>query len=304
MGYDSEEDSESDDEEPAYNENAGDAMVVRDKNAPDPKASKKKKKKKSKKGSKKGKSNGNSTFKYAFSDPYEVFKRDFENQFGRPYPGAINDFVDFNTPDMPPYQAPDTVAKNGTKGKKEDPQKKEKRGWFGRKKNTSEELEEPKARSSENQTQLAVVGRNTSIANKRIDPSSALVKVEKKNNRPTACETVTEQDGPITITKMKFTRPDGTVETVTMVRVVRSCSVFPNDLTAHPAITCVSTTILENRYSRSWPKQKEKFASPHQRRTKAFGINKRTGTKTVGKWQICRKEGRQEPGKTNHAKQK
>ena len=232
MGYQSEEDSESEDEEPAYNENAGDAMVVRDKNAPDPKASKKKKKKKSKKGSKKGRSSESSTFKYAFSDPYEVFKRDFENQFGRPYPGAMNDFVDFNTPDMPPYQAPDTAAKDGTKGKNNDPPKKEKRGWFGRKKNSTEELEEPKASSSANQTQLALVGRNTSIANKRIDPSSALVKVEKKNNRPTNCETITEQDGPITITKMKFTRPDGTVETVTMVRVVRMSSTFANNLSS------------------------------------------------------------------------
>lgn len=222
-GYPSEDEDESESEEPAYNESAGDAMVVRDANAPKPKAAKKKKKaKKAKKGSSKhGGSNDNSTFNYAFSDPYEVFKRDFEDQFGRPYPGAAYDFVDFNTPDMPPYQAPGTVALIGNKELKDDPKKKEKRGWFGRKKNTKEEEPEPtKATMAANETQLAVVGRNKSIANTRIDPSSALVKVEKKNNRPTSCETITEQDGPITITKMKFTRPDGTVETVTMVRLV------------------------------------------------------------------------------------
>ena len=283
MAYQSEEDSESEDEEPAYNENAGDAMVVRDKNAPDPKASKKKKKKKSKKGSsKKGGTNENSSFKYAFSDPYEVFKRDFEDLFGRPYPGAMNDFVDFNTPDMPPYQAPGTLAKDGTKGKNDDTQKKEKRGWFGRKKNSTEEPEKPNASSSANQTQLAIVGRNNSLANTRIDPSSALVKVEKKNNRPTACETITEQDGPITITKMKFTRPDGTVETVTMVRIVR---ILPYTMQIIFGSSSCNHVTSENRYSRSRPKQKKEFASPHQRRSKAFGIDKRTGTETIEKWQ-------------------
>jgi curved DNA-binding protein CbpA len=37
-------------------------------------------------------------FRYHFSDPYEVFKRDFREQFGIEYPGAQYDWVDFDTP--------------------------------------------------------------------------------------------------------------------------------------------------------------------------------------------------------------
>ncbi|GKY97263.1 hypothetical protein MPSEU_000684700 [Mayamaea pseudoterrestris] len=36
-------------------------------------------------------------FKFNPSDPYEVWKRDFELQFGRPYPGAVADVVSLDT---------------------------------------------------------------------------------------------------------------------------------------------------------------------------------------------------------------
>lgn len=36
-------------------------------------------------------------FKFNPSDPYEVWKRDFEDQFGRPYPGAVADVVSLDT---------------------------------------------------------------------------------------------------------------------------------------------------------------------------------------------------------------
>jgi curved DNA-binding protein CbpA len=36
-------------------------------------------------------------FKFNPSDPYEIWKRDFEDQFGRPYPGAAKDFVSADT---------------------------------------------------------------------------------------------------------------------------------------------------------------------------------------------------------------
>ena len=36
-------------------------------------------------------------FKFNPSDPYEVWKRDFEDQFGRPYPGSIADVVSLDT---------------------------------------------------------------------------------------------------------------------------------------------------------------------------------------------------------------
>jgi len=80
---DEDDDSESEDEE--YNEAAGDSIVVRDANAPKPKVSKKKKKsKRGKKGP--AKKDDGPAFKYHFSDPYEVFKRDFKDQFGFEYP--------------------------------------------------------------------------------------------------------------------------------------------------------------------------------------------------------------------------
>lgn len=213
-----EEEDDSEYEEYEYNEKAGDAMVVRDANAPKPKAAKKKKKKaKSKRG--KASKNDNPTFKYHFSDPYEVFKRDFKDQFGFEYPGAKFDFVDFNTPDMPPYQAPgpEDKKKNGKKDKggKTEP-KEEKRGWLGRKKKNQDNDDEPKGTGPPNDRQLALVGRKkNTLANPGAN-STALVAVEKKNNRPISCESTTVTDGPVTTTKMTFTRPDGTVETVTM----------------------------------------------------------------------------------------
>lgn len=41
-------------------------------------------------------------FQYQFSDPYEIWKRDFKDQFGFEYPGADYDFVSYDTPIIKP----------------------------------------------------------------------------------------------------------------------------------------------------------------------------------------------------------
>lgn len=50
-------------------------------------------------------------FKFNPSDPYEVWKRDFEIQFGRPYPGAAADFVSLDTHIFQKREGPTEVRK-------------------------------------------------------------------------------------------------------------------------------------------------------------------------------------------------
>jgi len=191
-------------------------------------------------------------FRYHFSDAYEVFKRDFKDQFGFEYPGAAYDFVDFDEPVMDPQPAMITDGKEGKKNKKEkksasvnkkdnnmkpasatEPKQKKSFNPFRRhKKSKDEESTTPKGAkpvntgvSSVNERQLvpsngsalATTRTSNALANPaRSDNSTALVKVDKRNNRPISMDSTTTKEGKVTTTKMTFVRPDGTVETVTM----------------------------------------------------------------------------------------
>lgn len=194
-------------------------------------------------------------FRYHFSDAYEVFKRDFKDQFGFEYPGAAYDFVAFDEPVMDPQSNQPAMITDGKEGKKS---KKEKKSASGNKKDNNiksagaiepkqkksfnpfrrnkkskeEESMAPKGAkpvntgiSSVNERQLvpsngsalATTRTSNALANPaRSDNSTALVKVDKRNNRPISMDATTTKEGKVTTTKMTFVRPDGTVETVTM----------------------------------------------------------------------------------------
>lgn len=158
-----------------------------------------------------GSSGSPAPFRYHFSDPYEVFKRDFREQFGIDYPGAKYDWVDFDTPTAVPKNgnALPMIANGNNPGTTTTAPKK---GFhlFRRKQLNGE--------NSKEENQL-VVRAPTSAGNQLANPSSsstAIVLVEKKNNRPISMDVTTSKDGPVTTTVTVMTRPDGSTEKVTM----------------------------------------------------------------------------------------
>jgi curved DNA-binding protein CbpA len=198
-------------------------------------------------GTNKGGSNGTyqdepPPFRYHFSDPYEVFKRDFRSHFGIEYPGAQYDWVAFDTPTSAP--APNnklllnsTSGNTNTKMIEGAPDKKKKGlNLFRRRNNKDKKAENVKDSSnkansnntsSSNQlvvrnptaatsTALATTNNTSALANGGSDNSRALVKVDKKNNRPVSMDVESKTEGKITTTVTTIVRPDGTVERVTM----------------------------------------------------------------------------------------
>jgi len=123
-------------------------------------------------------------FRPAFHDPYDIWKRDFKDQFGFEYPGAEYDF----TEDEPPKKAlpPSSPPASPTK------------------KNMSKDTP-PKLSNS---TDIVKHDKNAHA----IVPSSPGAK-GGRNNRPVAMEVKTVKDGPITTTITTFKRADGSTET-------------------------------------------------------------------------------------------
>lgn len=190
-------------------------------------------------------------FRYHFSDPYEVFKRDFRDQFGIDYPGAQYDWIDFDEPSVPTNRigTPAAIANGGgetrvhNNGRSNNAHSLEnhisKVGDGNKKKITfnpfrrnnkkkNDDVKEQQlvvhatsnsgsyAATNPSSSCNAVVPSNGAMTNPSSDNSTALVKVEKKNNRPVSMDVQTTKKGKVTTTKTTMVRPDGTVETVTM----------------------------------------------------------------------------------------
>jgi curved DNA-binding protein CbpA len=156
-------------------------------------------------------------FRPVFNDPYEVWKRDFREQFGIEYPGAKYDWIDADKGD------PITPTRNLLTA---SPVKK---GLFNRKDATTEKAASPRKslfpfrRNNANTTDLVV--RDPAMGSPRKksgdqqivahDPNSrALVAMPGRNNRPIKVETTTRKEGPVTITTTTLTRPDGSTESI------------------------------------------------------------------------------------------
>ena len=148
-------------------------------------------------------------FRYHFSDPYEVFKRDFREQFGIEYPGARYDWIDFNEPIVAPANATNS---NGTKlitnGNDESLAKRKGFNPFRRK---QKDTLDP----SKNDRQLVVSNGTKKDLALSANSCTDLVLVEKRNNRPISMDVQTTTEGTITTTRTTITRPDGSTETVT-----------------------------------------------------------------------------------------
>lgn len=139
-------------------------------------------------------------FRPVFTDPYEIWKKDFEDEFGFEYPGAQYDFISHddaakNHPQLLAAPASPTKSKKGKKDKK-DKSKKDKKSAAA------------KGPTPEQAKENQIV--------KKDDNSSALVVSAGINNRPIEMERIVEKQGPITVTKIKMKRPDGSTEWVTM----------------------------------------------------------------------------------------
>jgi curved DNA-binding protein CbpA len=163
-------------------------------------------------------------FRYHFSDPYEVFKRDFREQFGIEYPGAKYDWVDFDTPlvhtgnntggikmigngpnekaNMKAIQHQDS-ATTDTKKKGFNP--------FRRKPSSTAEP------TTTNDRQLVVRNPKKGGDITAYDANStAIVLAEKRNNRPISMDVKTSKEGTVTTTRTTITRPDGSTEAMVM----------------------------------------------------------------------------------------
>lgn len=169
--------------------------------------------------------NDDGVFRYHFSDPYEVFKRDFRDQFGIEYPGAKYDWIDFDEPAIPTNQSAPPLITNGkdqSRGSKKGTTSPAKRTGFNPFRRKQISVGETKEENqlvlvpSPSGRELANPMSNRELANPISNNSSALVKVEKKNNRPVSMDVKTSKEGKVTTTTTTITRPDGSTETVTM----------------------------------------------------------------------------------------
>ena len=147
-----------------------------------------------------------------FNDPYEVFKRNFKDEFGFEYPGAKFDFAE-----VPEHKRIKNKAKNTkllTNGEPIEEPKKKNGKQSGAKDNGKSD--EPKKSGI---LTLFRGNKDKQLANKNDENQLATTAPKQEaNNRPTSMETNTKQieheDGTIeTVTEITITRPDGSTET-------------------------------------------------------------------------------------------
>lgn len=163
-----------------------------------------------------------------FSDPYEVLKRAFKDEFGQAYPGAKYDYIKVPKGTDAKLLMAGANNQNAVVPRKE-PTPEKKKGFMGRFRKKKEEPD-PHAYPSlnKNETQLAL---REQPKKKNARPSKAIVKhkgnqlveyeseEEYIDNRPTSMVETTRKvkhPGGIveTITEVKITRPDGSTETM------------------------------------------------------------------------------------------
>ena len=152
-----------------------------------------------------------------FNDPYEVFKRNFFDEFGFEYPGAKYDFKD-----VPEHLRVKNKAKNIkllTNGEsEEDVESDDEEPSNGKKKDKKSKKKSKKDGSKKNSSALTLFKGKHLAKREESETQLANRAQQEPNNRPTSMETSTKKiehdDGTIeTITEIKITRPDGSTET-------------------------------------------------------------------------------------------
>jgi curved DNA-binding protein CbpA len=170
------------------------------------------------------KDNKQPPFRYHFSDPYEVFKRDFREQFGIEYPGAKYDWVDFDTPLVYTGNNAGGIKMIGN-GASENRKMKAMQDQGSatpdtKKKGFNPFRRKPKSiadTTATNDRQLIVANPKQGCDMTTYDPNStAIVLAEKRNNRPISMDVQTSKEGTVTTTRTTITRPDGSTETMVM----------------------------------------------------------------------------------------
>lgn len=150
-----------------------------------------------------------------FNDPYEVFKRNFKDEFGFEYPGAKFDFAE-----VPEHRRVKNKAQNQkllTNGEPGEDEPKKNSGKQSQK-NRGDKSDGPKKGGG-----ILTIFRGNKdkqLANKKEEETQLANSApqQEANNRPTSMETNTKkiehEDGTIeTVTEITITRPDGSTET-------------------------------------------------------------------------------------------
>lgn len=174
-------------------------------------------------------------FRYHFSDPYEVFKRDFREQFGIEYPGAKYDWIDFNEPIVAPANNTNPNSTKLITNGSDEPSQSKRKGFNLFRRKAKDTLD-----PSKNDRQLVTRDGTKKDLTLSATTCTDLVLVEKRNNRPIAMDVQTTTDGPVTTTRTTIIRPDGSTETVTMRTGIPGKAAPPK-----PSITSNTTAPLK-----------------------------------------------------------
>jgi curved DNA-binding protein CbpA len=178
-----------------------------------------------------GRSRGydSSKFHVDFHDPYEVFKRSFQQQWGMAYPGSKYDYSE------EPIPANQQLLTNGDEKKLLTSGNKDAKNGSTAKTAKKNKSNSKNDSTNNNKSALPRVGGNANrndpnpgngvlvVSDGRHDPANQQLVAARDphDNRPTAINTTTKQikhhDGTVeTITETTITRPDGSTESVSM----------------------------------------------------------------------------------------
>ena len=165
---------------------------------------------------------GKFTPHFPFNDPYEVFKRDFQQQFGIPYPGESYDWDDSDDP--APANVPMITAGGENNKRSLNP--------FRRNKKPQQQQQQQQQQQSRQQNQPQKNNSKSSKAQSqsqalvvRPETSTAIIETPGRNNRPISMETKTTSKmvngKKQTRTETIIKRPDGSTETLVTIDGLR-----------------------------------------------------------------------------------
>jgi DnaJ-class molecular chaperone len=166
-------------------------------------------------------------FHVDFNDPYEVFKRAFQQQWGMEYPGSKYDYSEEPIPQNQ-QRLTNGDEKNQkkllTNGKESNYSSKDKKSKTSKKDNPNDKSKSTPARSnSSSRSNDPNPGNGVLVVSDRHNPANQQLVAARDphDNRPTSINTTTKEikhkDGTVeTVTETTITRPDGSTETIQM----------------------------------------------------------------------------------------
>lgn len=165
-------------------------------------------------------------FHVDFNDPYEVFKRAFQQQWGMEYPGSKYDYSDEPIQPQSQQRITNGDGKNQKKlltngGKDANESSTDKKGKTS--KHNKSKNDNSKSAQAGNNSNDPNPGNGVLVVSDRHNPANQQLVVgrDPHDNRPTSIKTTTKEikhkDGTVeTITETTITRPDGSTETMQM----------------------------------------------------------------------------------------